>query len=101
MHISEAWGQKGTTIATSLSTANQLLSFPGPSSKLFYVWDLEWLRGQHRYADNYIQIYCNPDLVLIARSTPHAQIIHNNFNREISHIVSDFDLEKLIGEING
>ncbi|SVC44680.1 uncharacterized protein METZ01_LOCUS297534, partial [marine metagenome] len=47
MQIAEAWGHHGPMIATSLSTAQKLIGFPS-ERKLFYVWDLEWLRGQQQ-----------------------------------------------------
>jgi hypothetical protein len=97
MQIAEAWGQKGPMVATSLSTAFKLISFPcGP--KLFYIWDLEWLRGQQQY-EKYADVYTHPALQLVARSESHKRIIENAFNRKVDHILDDFNLNHLLGII--
>lgn len=101
MQISEAWGQEGAMIATSYSTAQYLLNFPGKPAKLYYVWDLEWLRGPNRVFAWYDYVYANPQLTLVARSQHHADILSNNFNREVKYIVPDCNVPKLIEVING
>ena len=95
MQIAEAWGQHGPTIATSLSTALKLIGFPS-ARKIFYVWDLEWLRGQQRHYKMYADIYTYPELELIARSEEHKKAIENAFNKEVKHIMPDFDTNQLL-----
>lgn len=107
LHIAEAWTQEGSMIATSESTAEKLIGFPGADKKYFYVWDLEWLRwepprirfgnlGYSPYAP-----YLNPDLEIICRSQYHADIIKNNFNREVKYIVDDFNIQDIMEIVNG
>lgn len=96
MQISEAWGQSGPIIATSISTANKLASFPS-EKKFFYVWDLEWIRNsQIKEYEKYSNVYKDKSLKLIARSESHKKIIENAFNREVSYVVSDFNIEKIL-----
>ena len=95
MQIAEAWGQHKPLIATSLSTAFKLISFP-TVRKLFYVWDLEWLRGKNRQYEQFADVYTHPELELVARSEAHADAIENAFNRKVNNIVSDFDIPKLM-----
>lgn len=95
LHISEAWAQPGIAIATSLSTANKMLKFPRASHKLLYVWDLWWLRGRQRIYNNFASIFLNKELKLIARSTTHAQLIVNCFNRKPEFVFDNFDKEQL------
>jgi hypothetical protein len=95
MQIAEAWGQHGPIIATSLSTAFKLISFPS-KQKFFYVWDLEWLRGQNRQYEQYVGVYTQKELTLIVRSQAHADIIQNAFNRKAQHIVEDFDVNQIL-----
>lgn len=99
MHISEAWGQKGYTIATCLNTAKKLTGFPNISSKYLYVYNTEWLRGKQRVYDIYKQIYCDQQLKLIARSELHAKAILNNFNREVEFIMPHFNPQTIISNI--
>lgn len=100
MQIAEAWGQHGPMIATSLSTAIKLTGFPS-ERKIFYVWDLEWLRGEQRHYQMYANIYTHPGLELIARSEDHKRAIENAFNREVKHVISDFDTNQLLKVLEG
>ncbi len=96
MQIAEAWGQDGPIIATSLSTAHQLIKFPS-AKKIFYVWDLEWIRDGHaRQYEKYSLIYQDKSLELIARSKPHKKAIENAFNRKVEHVVSDFNMSAIL-----
>ena len=102
LHIAEAWMQDGIMIATSQSTAEKLIGFPSTSKKYFYVWDLEWLRreGVRQQLQNTgyspYSPYLNPRLELICRSKYHADIIENNFNRKVEHIVDDFNINQIM-----
>jgi hypothetical protein len=92
MSVAEAWGQNGAFIATNLSTAAKLIHLPLASRKLFYVWDLEFLRGQYRVYEAYSPIYLHKDIELICRSKEHADLVENCFNKEVKHIVNNFDV---------
>lgn len=97
MEISQAWSHKGPMIATSFGTAEKLLGFPC-ERKLFYIWDLSWIRnsrGVNAY-ESYEHVYTNKSLELIARNESHKKAIENCFNREVKHIVSDFNIEKIM-----
>ena len=95
MNVAEAWGQPGNFVATSLSTASKLMTYPMAKRKFFYVWDLEFLRGEQRSYDNYAPVYLNKDFELICRSKEHADIIYNSFNLVVDHVVENFELNKL------
>lgn len=95
MNISEAYDFRSPTIATSLITAERLLHFPGPTQKYFYVWDLEWLRSATTY-EEMSKVYNNERLSLIARSDDHAKVIKDAWNRDVSAIVEDCDVSKLL-----
>jgi hypothetical protein len=97
MSAAEAWGEYAPFVATSLSNAAKLMHFPLTQKKLFYIWDLEWLRGEPKMSYNtYSSIYLNPELELVCRSKDQADLVTNTFNREVTHIVDDFDLDKLL-----
>lgn len=99
MQIAEAWNQDGSIIATSLSTAHKMIGFMS-RKKFFYVWDLEWIRngGKSQY-EHYFQVYTDRSIELIARSESHKECIENAFNREIKHVVSDFDMKEMMEAI--
>lgn len=97
MEISEAWCNSGPVMASSYSTAKKMASFPA-ERKLFYVWDLEWLRSSdvsQRY-ETHRDVYCNDSIELIARSDSHKKSIENAFNRDVGHVVADFNLEEIL-----
>ena len=97
MQIIEAWGQQGTIISTSISTACKMIKFPSACRKLFYVWDLEFLRGH--VPNNYDlikKVYLNEDIELIARCENHASVIKNNFNRDVIGIIEDFNMVEIM-----
>ena len=98
MQISEARNQLGPIIATSFYTAHKLLDFTS-KQKLFYVWDLEWIRNENgaiKQYESYKSVYTDPSLELIARSSSHKDIIENAFDREVKHIVSDFNRSEIL-----
>lgn len=92
MQLAEAWGQNGIIISTDLSTTRKMIEFPNIARKIFYVWDVEWLRGKQRVFDLYHSIYTNKDMEIITRCDNHAKLIENNFNRKVLGIVPEFDL---------
>ena len=106
LHVADAWMQEGAIVATSESTAEKLLGFPGTRERYFYVWDLEWLRFDKRKPKfgnmGYFPFlpYLNPHLEIICRSKYHADIIENNFNREVKYIVEDFNIKQIMEIIN-
>lgn len=95
MQAFEAWGYRGILIATSLSTASQMITFPVCKEKYFYVWDLEWIRMKEKYFKTLHSIYSNPKLKLIARSNSHKKIIEDCWNTPVVGIVDDFDLTQM------
>lgn len=92
------WGFDGPVIATNLNTMHTLLSCPKPTSKYFYIWDLEWMHHQYDY-EFLLSIYCNDQVELIARSEEHAKVIENCWKKPID-ILEDFNYEKLTSIIN-
>lgn len=96
MSVAEAWGQSGPFIATNLSTAAKLINYPLASHKLFYVWDLEFLRSWNRMYDMYASIYLHKDITLVARSKEHADLLENAFNKKVEHIINNFNLNNIL-----
>jgi hypothetical protein len=90
MLMMEAWAQPGVSIATSCSTAARLLSFPGSQKKMFYVWDMCWMRNP-KHVGAFTELFRNPELTLIARCQDHADIIQNNFNVGVRYVFDNFN----------
>jgi hypothetical protein len=100
MQMIEAWNQKGTTVATSLATASQLLSYPGPELKIYYVWDLPWMRINPKIYGVTQEIMTNPNLLLLTRSESYADAISIAYNVDRPIVVENLDLTKLLEVIN-
>jgi hypothetical protein len=96
MSVAEAWAQEGPFVSTNFSTTSKLIKYPRASHKLFYIWDLEFLRGEGRIYDIYAPIYLNKEIELICRSEDHKKIVENTFNRNVKYIVENFDIEKIL-----
>jgi hypothetical protein len=90
MMMIEAWAQPGISVATSLSTVSRLLKFPGASQKMFYVWDMTWLKNP-KYVGTYSSIFRNPELTLIARCDDHRDAICDVFNTEVPYVFDNFN----------
>ena len=101
VNIIEAWGQKGAMIATSENTASKLANFIGTRNKFFYIWDVVYCLRRYdgiRYLRPFDldSVYSNKDLKLICRSKSHAEIIENNFNREVKYIVDNLNMHQIM-----
>jgi hypothetical protein len=102
MNVGELIGQEGLIVATSLKTANIIKSLPQPKeNKLFYVWDLEWIRPyvQQNNAELFFELYNNKHYDLVARTEYHADILRDNFNCDVSMIIDDCNMEDFLKAI--
>ena len=96
MNISEIWSFSGLLVSTTIH--NTILASKAiiPAKKVFYVWDLEWLRpGNQNYLYN-IQAYRSPHIELVARSMDHAQVIENYCNRQVKAVIPNFQIDGFI-----
>lgn len=100
MQMIEAFNEQGLMIATNYSTASKLINIPMPDKKIFYVWDIEWLRGNPRY-ELYKDIYLSKELTLYCRSEDHSKLIQNCFNKEcevktFEEIINEYTRNKIV-----
>ena len=80
----------------SISNTLSMLKSFSPERKIFYVWDLEWLRQHGKEFENTVKAFTDNNVTLVARSKEHALAIENYCNIKIKHIVEDFNIKKLI-----
>lgn len=98
MQVAEGFMFDGPMVATTASTAEKLARFPACPRKLFYCWDLDWLRphlARGRSFYDWRRVYGNPDLTLAARSEGHARVLRQCWNRDVA-VVEGFDLGRLL-----
>lgn len=100
MQMVEAFDQPGPTIATSLPTAGRLVAMPRPKPKIFFIWDLEWMRYANIQWSSVNRILTHPDLILLTRSTSHKMAVESCFNTKVHEVVGHFDLERVLEVVN-
>jgi len=103
MAINEIWNFSGALISTDINTTLSLKKCFSPRKKIFYVWDLEWMRnpmGKVWEFEKTIQAFSDESIELVARSKDHAKAIENLSNRKVKHVVENFNIENLIGITN-
>ena len=62
---------------------------------MVFISEIDKWVTQKEY-EKYIDVYTDSSLELIARSEPHKQAIENAFNRKVNHVVSDFNIDKIL-----
>lgn len=97
MNIGEIWSFDGLLISTTLYNTQMSASAVNNAKKVFYVWDLEWLRQSKDYIEN-LYTYRNENINLVCRSQEHSDMVKNYSNRRPDAIIEDFNLRKIIDE---
>lgn len=97
MNFTEIFGFDGILITTSALQTHQSLQFPRPSKRIFYSWDIEWVRHKGIGFELQCEIYRNPKIEVWARNQNHASLIENNFNTKCK-INENFDILKFLEE---
>lgn len=86
--------QDGVLIATNLVNASQILNAHTSSTKLLYLWDLDWMHALFDYEWMY-NVLTNDKLKIIVRSESHRDAVLNLCNKEPIGVIQDFSLEKI------
>ncbi len=94
-HIMESWGAHRPLVATTLSTAKKLANMPSRFPRIFYVWDLEWLRMSEKSYRTVSSIYRDPSLRLVARTQEYADVIEDCWNVRPLGLCETADISKL------
>lgn len=93
--IFDGYSYDGTIMATSIMGAAKILSFPSPSRKLLYVWDLDWLRVPQKDYRSIHAIMNDKSLELVSRNNEHKKIIEDCWNCKVKYVTEDlYDLFK-------
>ena len=86
--MADAYGFRGSLVATSLSTANKLATMPCTGQKIFYVRSLEWTRLPNKTYEQLAFIFGQPFKFIAA-------------SNEIAHFLKLWDVEaEVISELN-
>ena len=97
MDITEMWSFDGLLISTNLSNTKLMIDAFNAATKVFYVWDLEWLRNKKNFVEN-LAIYQSPKIDLIVRSFDHGRILQNYTNRAPKMIAPQFNMGVILNE---
>lgn len=91
--ITLAYLYDGVLISTDIETTKFSLEGCRAEKRIFYVWDLEWMRRPKLFESN--QIYSLPELTIVCRSKEHADCIKRVSGRDV-HIMQNFNVKELI-----
>jgi hypothetical protein len=97
LHTKDIWGFKGTVVSTSVSTANRVNKAAGPTRRILYLWDLEWMNGQTPFG--YLMDVLEKQDKILARSNDHKTAIESVLNIKVHGVVDDFNYKQLIEAI--
>lgn len=98
MNISEIWSFNGLLISTTFDNTIYSLKLKSNVQRAFYLWDLEWLRGNKNYLHN-LSILLNPRLSLITKNKETAKELERYSNRQANFISSTLNLTNLADKI--
>jgi hypothetical protein len=96
MNTVEAWGFDGPVVATSLSTARKLSLCPTARTRLFYLWDLEWLRLTDRPYRALRSIYSDKSLKLVCQTEEHRRLVEDLWGVPVAGVVERANLSELM-----
>jgi len=92
-NASEIFSYEGTLISTTISNTKCMIKTMKPERKIFYIWELEWLKNEKDYLEN-IKVYQNKDIELVTVSEDYAKEINNYCNR-LPRVVKRFNLKEI------
>ena len=95
MNISEIHSFSGLLISTTLDTAELALKSISISKKVFFVWDLEFIRNKNEYLKR-LSIYRNPELFLVGRSVEYNRALEIFCNRKVNMTQQRLNIKELV-----
>lgn len=98
--LSYAYRFEGPMILTSLNIAEKSLDMPYLTDRMFYIWDLDWIRPWKKscWRSSY-ELYNNPAFRRSTRCEDYAKVIKSVCECDVDLIVEDCDLKKLSEEL--
>ena len=95
LNISELSNFSGVLISTSIDMTLMALRAVNNVKYVFYVWDLEWIRGKVDFQQA-MRVFRDPNITLVARSEDHAKVIENYCNRKPDMIAPSLNIGAII-----
>jgi hypothetical protein len=97
-NISEIWAYEGLLISTTLENTLFSLKLTTNVIRVFYIWDMEWLRASKNYLHN-LSILRHPNLILISRTPSAAKELERYSNRSPNLITPRLSFKELANVI--
>lgn len=94
MNVSELFGYSACIISCCLESTKFSLKASGNGPRIFYIWDIFFLRKGSEIYDENIKVLTNSELLLVCRSNDHADMVENYCNRRPA--VIPFDIKTLM-----
>lgn len=95
MSINEIWTFSGILVSTCLDTHEMLNKIVNNKcKKVFYIWDLDWLRDKKDFNKN-TKLLRNPDVDVVVKNDVHYKLFKNYANREPDYTIDNINLVEL------
>jgi hypothetical protein len=95
MPLAEMFGfQDGILITTDIDTTLFAINAPISSKIIFYVDDIEWMRGNNNYLQN-IKVYQSKYCSVICKSADYSRYL-NNYANISTPVVEHYNLEGIL-----
>ncbi len=98
MNMNEIWAFSGLLISTNINNAIASLKTVNMAKKVFYCFDVEWMRRTRKDIITNMKVFQDNDIGLIARSNYHAKAIERYSGRQPDVIVPNFHMETITHE---
>lgn len=98
MNMNEIWAFDGLLISTNITNALASLKTVNMAKKVFYAFDLEWMRNSRHDIFNNMKVFQDENMGLIARSNYHAKSIEKYSGRKPDVIIPNFHMETIANQ---
>lgn len=96
MNITEIHGFHGLLISTDIDSTLASIRAASKATRVFYVWDLEWIRrGKNNFQYN-MQAFRHPKVHIATRSEEHARAVSQYANRDKVLVVPHLNLMEIV-----
>lgn len=94
MDVSQIWNFNGLLISTNIDNTMMNIKSTNAAKKIFYIWDLEWLRNKKNFTEN-MKVYRNEQINLVTRSEDYADAVHNYCGIR-PRVIENFNLMEML-----
>lgn len=96
MNVTEIHGFNGLMVSTDIDMTIASIRATNNAKKVFYVWDLEWIRPGKNNFDYNMLAFRDKSVTLVCRSQEHARAVSEYCNRDDILVIPNLNLGALM-----